>query len=129
VYESIPFEDAQLLSKILPQMKCEAQGRVIWFQIKQGILRKKKLSFDLSEHILSFGRAIKDAQVVVLFKENLSAQNEIRVNFRSQGKVDVNAIAGFFGGGGHKTASGATIKGNIDQVRRRVLAKIKQTLK
>jgi len=128
VYESIPFKDAQLFSKILPDMRREAQGKVIWFQLKQGTLRNKKLSFDLSEHILSFGRAIKDAQVVVLFKENLSAKNEIRVNFRSQGEVDVNAIAGFFGGGGHKTASGATIHGKIDDVRKKVLAKIKQSL-
>ncbi|MFH0912694.1 MAG: bifunctional oligoribonuclease/PAP phosphatase NrnA [Candidatus Omnitrophota bacterium] len=129
IYESIPFEDAQLFSKILPQMRREAQGRIIWFQLKRGILRNKKLSFDLSEHILSFGRAIEDAQVVVLFKENLSKKNEVRVNFRSHGKVDVNAIAGFFGGGGHKTASGATIHGKIDDVRRKVLAKINQALK
>jgi len=66
---------------------------------------------------------------VVLFKENLGVENEIRVNFRSQGKVDVNKIASFFGGGGHKAASGATIHGKIDDVRRRVLAKIKENLK
>ncbi len=128
VYENIPFEDMKLLGKILPGIRREAKGRIIWCQIKQDVLRNKKLSFDLSEHILSFGRAIKDSEVVVLFKENLGAKNEIRVNFRSQGKVDVNRIAQFFGGGGHKNASGATVKGNIDNVRRRVLAKIKETL-
>jgi phosphoesterase RecJ-like protein len=126
VYENIPFEDMQLLAKILPTIRREASGKLVWFQIKKNLLRNKKLSFDLSEHILSFGRAIKDAQVVVLFKENLGVRNEIRVNFRSQGKVDVNRIAQSFGGGGHKTASGATIYGEIEQVRRRVLAKIKQ---
>ena len=119
----------KLLARILPGIRQEAKGRVIWFQVKQNILKNKKSSFDLSEHILSFGRAIKDAQVVVLFKENLGVENEIRVNFRSQGKVDVNKIASFFGGGGHKAASGATVKGNIDQVRRRVLAKIKENLR
>jgi phosphoesterase RecJ-like protein len=127
-YENIPFEDMKLLARILPGIRQEAKGRVIWFQIKQNMLKNKKSSFDLSEHILSFGRAIKDAQVVVLFKENLGVENEIRVNFRSQGKVDVNKIASFFGGGGHKTASGATVKGSIDQVRRKVLAKIKESL-
>lgn len=129
VYENIPFEEMKLLSRILPGMKREAGGRIIWFQIKQDILKNKKLSFDLSEQLLTFGRAIKDAEVVVLFKENLGAKNEIRINLRSQGKVDVNKIAQLFGGGGHKTASGATVKGStIDQVRRRVLAKIKENL-
>ncbi len=128
IYENIPFPDMKLLTRILPDIRREAKGRVIWFQIKQNMLRNKKLSFDLSEHILSFGRAIKDVEVAVLFKENLGVENEIRVNFRSQGKVDVNKIASFFGGGGHKTASGATVKGSIDQVRRKVLAKIKESL-
>ncbi len=128
VYENIPFEDMKLLGKILPGMRRDVKGRIVWFQVKQNILRNKKLSFDLSEHILSFGRAVKDAQVVVLFKENLGVKNEIRVNLRSQGKVDVNMIAQLFGGGGHKTASGATVKGSIDQVRRKVLAKIKESL-
>ena len=128
VYENVPFEDMLLLGKILSGIRREVQGRIVWFQVKQNMLRNKKLSFDLSEHILSFGRAIKDAQAVVLFKENLGVKDEIRVNFRSHGKVDVNRIAQFFGGGGHKTASGATIHGKIDDVRRRVLAKIKENL-
>lgn len=128
INENIPFEEIQLLGKILPSMKREARGRIIWFQIRGDMLRRKKLSFDLSEHILTFGRAVKGAEAVVLFKENLGAKNEIRLNFRSQGKVDVNKIAKFFGGGGHKTASGATVHGSIDSVRKRVLAKIKESL-
>ena len=128
IYENIPFPDMKLLTRILPGIRQEAKGRVVWFQVKRDMLRNKKLFFDLSEHVLSFGRAIKDAQVVVLFKENLGVKNEIRVNFRSQGNVDVNKIAQFFGGGGHKTASGATIHGKIDEVRKKVLAKIKESL-
>ena len=128
IYENIPFDDMKLLGKILPDMKKEATGKIIWFQVEKKILRNRKLSFDLTEHVLSFGRAIKDAEVTVLFKENLGVKDEIRVNFRSQGKVDVNKIAQFFGGGGHKTASGATVHGKIDSVRRKVLAKIKENL-
>ncbi len=129
IYENVFFADMQLLSRILPKMKRQAGGRIIWFEVKKDMLKNKKPSFDLSEHILSFGRAVKDAQVVVLFKENLGVKDEIRLNFRSQGKVDVNKIAQFFGGGGHKTASGATIRGKLDQVRKKVLAKIRESFK
>lgn len=128
IYENIPFEDMKLLSKILPNMRQEGNGRIIWFQVEKNLLRNKKLSFDLTEHILSFGRAIKNVEVAVLFKENLGVKDEVRVNFRSQGKIDVNKIAQFFGGGGHKTASGATIRGKIDLVRKKVLAKIREAL-
>lgn len=129
IYENIPFEDMKLLSKILPNMRREAGGKIVWFQVKRDMLKNKRLSFDLSEHILSFGRAIKDVEVAVLFKENLGVRDEIRVNFRSQGKVDVNRIASFFGGGGHKAASGATVTGKLDRVRKKVLAKIRESLK
>jgi len=129
VYENIPSSDMELLIKILPTIRYSASGKIVWFQLKRELLEKRKLSFDLSEHILSFGRAIKDVEAAVLFKENLRTKDEIRVNLRSQGKVDVNKIAQFFGGGGHRAASGATIRGKIDQVRKKVLAKIRENLK
>ena len=123
--ENIPYEDMKLLCDILPMMRRSLNGKIVWYQIKKRVFKgKKKLSFDLTEHILSFARSIKDVEVVVLFKENFKTKNEVRVNFRSQGKIDVNSIAGSFGGGGHKTASGCTIKGKIDDVRRKVLREV-----
>lgn len=129
IYEDISFAEARLLARILPQMKQAAGGKVAWFKLLHNLLRRKDLSFDLGEYLLSFARSIKDVEVAVLFKENLGVKDEIRINFRSQGKVDVNKIAKVFGGGGHKTASGATIRGKIDTVRKKVLAKIKESLK
>ncbi|MFA5275851.1 MAG: bifunctional oligoribonuclease/PAP phosphatase NrnA [Candidatus Omnitrophota bacterium] len=127
-YENIPFEDIKLLIKILLKINRSADGKLIWFQVPHNLLKRKKVSFDLAEHLLTFGRSIKGVRVVALFKENSGVKNEIRVNLRSQGKVDVNEIASYFGGGGHKAAAGITIRGKIDNVRRRVLAKIKEAL-
>ncbi|OGX16886.1 MAG: hypothetical protein A3K83_04060 [Omnitrophica WOR_2 bacterium RBG_13_44_8b] len=129
VYENIPLRDMKFLSAILPGIKLEAGGKIAYFVIKRNALKNKKLSFDLSEHLLSFARSIKGVEVVLLFKENLRARGEIRINLRSQGKVDVNKIASLFGGGGHKTASGATIHGSIQTIKRKVLARIKMSLK
>lgn len=130
LYENIPFEDMKLLMRILPSIKRQAKGRIAWFQIRRSLLEGKKVSIDLTENLLSFARAIKETEVAVLFKENLGVKNEVRVNLRSQSpKIDVNEIARFLGGGGHKTASGATVKGNIDEVRKKVLAKIRDSLR
>jgi phosphoesterase RecJ-like protein len=129
IYGSIPLDDLKLLTVILPKMQTMNAGKVIWFDIPRDLLEKhKNISFDLSESILSFGRSLKGVEVVALFKENLKSGGEIRVNFRSQGKIDVNKIAGYFGGGGHKTASGATIKGSMDDIKIKVLKKIKSAL-
>jgi len=129
VYENITLSDMRFLAKILPRMKCDPGGKIAWFQIKRNMLKNRKLSFDLTDYMLTFARAIKGVEVVALFKENLGVENEVRVNLRSQGKIDVNRIAQFFGGGGHKTASGATVRGKIDQVRKKVLAKIKESFR
>jgi phosphoesterase RecJ-like protein len=128
IYENVPYQDMKLLADILPGMRRGAGGKVVWFTIHKNLLKNRLLCFDLSEHLLSYGRAIKDAQVVVLFKENLGSNDEVRVNFRSQGKVDVNKIASCFGGGGHRAASGATVHGDLDDIRKKVLARIRKAL-
>ncbi len=123
--ENIPFEDMMLLAKILPTMQRRMQGKVVWYELrKKSLAVREKLSFDLSEHILTFARAIRGVEVAVLFKENFTRRNEVRVNLRSKGCVDVNKIASFFGGGGHRTASGCTIKGSLVQVKKQVLKRI-----
>jgi phosphoesterase RecJ-like protein len=125
IYENIPFSDMKLLIKILPSMKRLAGGKIVWFEIRRAWLKNRRISFDLSEYVLSFGRAIKDVEVAVLFKENLGQRRQVRVNFRSGGKIDVNKIAQIFGGGGHKNASGCTIYANIEDAKRKVLTKLK----
>lgn len=129
IYENIPFADAQLLVKVLSRAHLAANGKIAWVELPAKLLRHKKLSFDLSDHILSFIRSIKDTQVVALFRENLGTKNEIRFNLRSSGIVDVNKVAQAFGGGGHKSAAGCTISGKLKDVRRKVIAKIRQNLK
>lgn len=129
IYGNVPFQDMELLTKILPKIRITASGKIAWFQIRRRMLMQRKISFDLTEHILSFARAIKGVEVAVLFREDLDTKNEVRVNLRSQGRVDVNKIACFFNGGGHRTASGATVQGDLGQVTKKVLDKIRERIK
>lgn len=126
-YENIPPGEVKILLKLLPQIKFYAQGKIAAFKIKKGLLGLKQPCVDLADLALSFGRSIKGVEVVALFKENSKIKNEVRVNLRSQGKIDVNKIASFFGGGGHKTAAGCTLRDKIKQVEQKIIAKIKQS--
>ena len=128
-YENIPPQEIKLLLKILSGIKFFGQGRAAAFQIGPESSGGRKTNIDLADQCLSFGRAIRGVEVVVLFKKNLGTKPQIRVNLRSQGKVDVNKIASFFGGGGHKTAAGCTIPGGFSAARRKVMAKICQSFK
>ena len=129
IYESIYFSDMLLLSKILLTIERYARGKIISFKMKRRFLKGRKVYFDLTENILNFGRLIRGSHVCVLFKEQQDKTQRIRVNLRSRGsKVDVNRVAQFFGGGGHKTASGCSVRGSLESVKKKVIKKIKEQL-
>ena len=46
------------------------------------------------------------------------------MSFRSRGPVDCSALAGRFGGGGHKAAAGSILEGPFDTARERVVAAV-----
>lgn len=121
-YGSIPYEDMKILLNVLPTMKRERRGKLIWFQLDRKLAGAKlsSSSFDVGESVLAYGRSVKGVEVVILFKEN-PGRGEVRINFRSQGRFDVNRIASLFGGGGHKTAAGATVAGDMETVKKKVL--------
>ncbi|MFA5090130.1 MAG: bifunctional oligoribonuclease/PAP phosphatase NrnA [Candidatus Omnitrophota bacterium] len=123
-YENISLADVRLLNKILSTTRCRFDGKVAWAEIPRALLKEQHLFFDVGEYVLSILRGIKGVEVAVLFKENMGNKNEIRINLRSQGKINVNKIAAIFGGGGHKTASGCTVVGSIGKVKSLVLNKI-----
>ncbi|MFH1008728.1 MAG: bifunctional oligoribonuclease/PAP phosphatase NrnA [Candidatus Latescibacterota bacterium] len=52
-----------------------------------------------------------------------------RVSLRSQNEVDVNLIAGRFGGGGHRKAAGCRMAGRVEEVKRLILEEIARHLR
>jgi phosphoesterase RecJ-like protein len=67
-------------------------------------------------------RTIAGVEISILFSE--LEKNYFKLSFRSKGRFDVERVAGKFGGGGHINASGCTIRGDIDTIKRLVLAQI-----
>jgi phosphoesterase RecJ-like protein len=47
---------------------------------------------------------------------------------RSKGDIDIGAVAKDFGGGGHKNAAGCTVSGEIDELQRTFIAKIRNAI-
>jgi phosphoesterase RecJ-like protein len=63
---------------------------------------------------------------VLVIEEN---EKQSKVSWRSRGDYDVATLAASFGGGGHRAASGATVKGSLEEVQGRVLAASRELLK
>jgi len=126
IYQSLGFEDARLLLKAINTVKFDSKNGIVHFFLKSSFFKGRKLSFDLTEQILNFGRMIAGARVVVLFKENMDRPDQIRVNLRSSKQVDISVVARMFGGGGHKNASACTVSGKLEVIQRKVIRQIRR---
>ena len=67
-----------------------------------------------SDDVLDILRSIEDVEVVLHLREQ--EQGTCKLSARSKTDYDVQALASRFGGGGHRKASGATMKGSLDAV-------------
>jgi phosphoesterase RecJ-like protein len=63
--------------------------------------------------------SVNDAQVAMIFVEQTGGR--VKVSWRSQPGVNVSQLALQFGGGGHPSASGADIPGELEEVKQKVL--------
>lgn len=71
-------------------------------------------------------RTTKGVEVAILLTEKDTF--EYKVSMRSNGIVDVNKIASFFGGGGHVRAAGCTVKGSAFDVINNITEHIEKQL-
>jgi len=60
-------------------------------------------------------QTVKDTMIVALIKEE--GPGIFSVGLRSTPEIDVGAVAGSFGGGGHKQASGFDIRGSLESIK------------
>jgi phosphoesterase RecJ-like protein len=82
-----------------------------------------------TERFVDIPQIVRDVDVVALITEQ--QEGPVRVSFRSKpgdDAIDVSALAGQFGGGGHARASGAKIDGSLETVQRQVIQAIEQHL-
>ena len=112
--------DLGFVGKIISSLKIDTQRRICWAVIKNW----KDTEYDLGEIIFSLMRLLKNIDALILFKR--VSKNRTRVNFRSNAEIDVNKVATFFGGGGHKRASGTTIEKPIEVAEKKVIDFIKR---
>ena len=78
------------------------------------------------ENFLELLQAVSTIEVAFMLEE--IAGGGTRVSLRSRGRVDVNAIAAKFGGGGHRLAAGIRSTFPIDRLEADLLREIEAAL-
>lgn len=117
----------QILGRCLMESILVMNGKVVF-----AALNRKMIDFygarpsDL-DGIIDQLRVTKGTEVAVFVYE--TDFNEFKVSLRSNGMVNVNKIAVFFGGGGHIKAAGCTMNGSVYDVINNLTPHIEAQLK
>lgn len=116
----------QILGRCLMESILIMNGRCII-----GVVKKKMMDFyhvepkDL-DGIVQQLRVTKGVEVAIFIYE--VKPQEFKVSLRSTGKVNVNEVASYFGGGGHVLAAGCTFHGSVYDVINNLLEVIEKQL-
>lgn len=120
IYATKSYSLLKLLGLALSSLKLASGGKIGYQEINQQAY--KKLGYpEEDEETINYPLAIPRVKVNILFREFPNLSGEIKVGFRSRNKVNVYRIAKHFGGGGHFNASGCILKGEMEEVKKRVL--------
>ncbi|NQT23297.1 MAG: bifunctional oligoribonuclease/PAP phosphatase NrnA [Candidatus Omnitrophica bacterium] len=128
IYENKTVSEVKLLGKVIATLKTDTSGKIALIICTKKMLKDAKSGSHATENFINYARSIKLVDIAVFIKEDLKKRKAFHVSFRSKGSVDVNAIANFFGGGGHRNASGCTICGTLADVKRKILEKAKEAI-
>jgi len=126
VFATAPFSALRLLGEALMNLTAEVGGRVGLIVLDRATFARTGAGPADVEGIVNYAKQLAGTDVGVLLRETESG--EVKVSFRAEGAVDVDAVARRFGGGGHRNASGARLPGPIEEARRRVIAELEQIL-
>lgn len=107
-YDSQPLESLRITGHVLSNLKIEAGGRLAWSELRIEDCRGFGGSERAPENLVSMLRSVRGVRVCLLFHELEGGR--VRVNFRSDGSIDVSRLAARWGGGGHACAAGLLLK-------------------
>ena len=124
VYFSNPTSKMRLLGAALSQL--QRRGSVTWMTITREDMEATAALEEDCEGLVNYALGIAGVEVAMFFRE--TADHRVRVSMRSKGAVNVSAIAGKFGGGGHQCASGFAVDGPLQAAVDRVLDELRDKL-
>ena len=99
------------------------EGEVAWIWVTHDQVERCGATDEDCEGLVNYALAIQGVEVSIFFRETV--EGRYRVSMRSKGRVDVAAVAGQFGGGGHRCASGCSIEGPLAEAIPRVVSKFR----
>ena len=128
VYRSEPAELALLRGKASSTLELFEDGQIATMHLTRQMFEETGVDPIDTQEFADLPRSLAGVEAGILFRE-LDEPGKVKVSFRSRDKVDVNAVAARFGGGGHVRASGCTVDGGLDAAMATVVAAVADALR
>jgi len=126
VFDNSSLGRLKLMGSVLSSMELDPSGRLAILYLDPGRAAAAGATYDDTEGLINMPLTVKEIEAVAFFKQ--IDPDRYRISLRSQGSIDVGAVAKSFGGGGHKNASGFTAAGRYDEVRPLVVNRVLEAI-
>jgi bifunctional oligoribonuclease and PAP phosphatase NrnA len=126
LHASVPVERVDMIRLSLEQLETDPELPITWITVPREVTHDMGASPDDLDGVAEYARNVQGTEVAITFRE--TPDGATKISFRSNGDVDVNAIARQFGGGGHVKAAGAVIAGPVEAIRPRVLEAVRRAV-
>lgn len=127
IYNQNPLAQVCLLGKALEGLKLYADGQLAVMTLTLEDFAACGAKQEMSEGLINHARGIAGVEVALMLRE--VEKSVIKASIRSNLWFDVNALALKFGGGGHYRAAGCTIRDNLSEAEKQLIAAIETGLK
>ncbi|MBF0524870.1 MAG: bifunctional oligoribonuclease/PAP phosphatase NrnA [Deltaproteobacteria bacterium] len=119
LYQSYPASRMKILSRALETIELTGHGRVAFMIVTQDMVKETGAGPNDTFGFIDFPRSISGVRLAVLFRE--VDPGIYNVSLRSKGQLNVAALAGRHGGGGHTNAAGLLFKGSAADFKQEAL--------
>lgn len=127
VYQEKPLSELRVTAEVIGNMVVEAEGQLSHYSMTTAVKERMGLGLEDTKDLVDIIRVVSGVRVAIIFEE--LGDGRIRMSLRSKDPaVSVADIATQFGGGGHAMAAGIRMRGELAEVRERVLSAIRAAL-
>ena len=114
-----------VLRQALAKLSFSADGRIAWIALTDDDMQQAQAAEEDVNGIVNYAKNIEGVEVGLLFREQ--ADGTTKVGFRAH-QTDVGKVAASFGGGGHKLASGCSLREDLQTAVQKVLAAVSEEI-
>ena len=131
IFENEPLKKIKLLGLVLNTLQLSHGGKLATVFITREMFNETSTTKQHTEGLINYPRSVKGVELAVLYRqeEDETKDENWKISLRAKDGINVAEIAQRFGGGGHESAAGCSIKGELAEVRNILLTEIEKVFK